>query len=905
MNDPWGVYQRLLRLLPRSFRERHAAAIEEMLRVESAARGRGTGAWARARFWTGAILDLLAGILVERSAGVVRDGLQDIRYAGRALRRSPAFTAMAVIALAMGMGANTAVFTLVSEVALSPLPVHEPDRLVSIVVDQPGGDSFAGFSYAEYVDYRDRNTVLDGLTATSGILLTMGEGGPDAIGLLVSEDYFEVLGIDAALGRQASAEEVRTGAQVAVVSDGYWQRRAGGASDLIGSTRIFGGIPLNIIGILPPGFSGTFIGFPSEVFVPVTLMDRLRPGARLASPREQSLEMFARLRPDVTPEAADDALNAIAAEIERNDPSIHRDRRVHVYPLTGIDQPLQAGVSGFVLISLLLSSLVLLTACLNVGGLLLARASYRNQEMSIRAAIGASRGRIVRQLTTETVALFGLGFLAALFVAHQVNALLRRLIDSLWLPLGFELKMDWQVISFAAAMALSTALATGVVSALQASPSRHGGGGGQRRSSESRKIRSAILVLQVAVSLVLLMSAGLFLRAVDAGERMEAGFDMESLTTAAFGLPVDQYSEADAFAFYRGVVERMRDADPTARVSISELPPIGVTHSPAPIVVPGHEPPPGQAGVVVDAVAVGADYIETVGIPVLEGRAFERRDEVATQPKPPAQGISPAQRMSPTSPAQPTSPTQRMSPAQRVAVVNRAMAERLWPDQPAVGRTILEGSSEIRIVGVVENTRHVVQDPEPSPLMYLLAAQRPRHRMVVVIRSASTLGALNRALQAVVADLDDSLPPPRVQPADEAIQFFLLPQRAAGRLIGGLGLIALLLAIAGVYGVVSYAVGCRRRELGIRAALGGQPQQQVRLVMRGGLVLVIAGTVLGLIGVAAIAPLLRILLLDVRTFDPLVLMAATGSILGAALLASYLPARRAARIDPMITIRTD
>jgi len=870
------LYRVLLRLLPRAFHQRHAEEIEDALAAESA-NGVHRGVLSRGRFWFAAMIDLFAGALAEWTHNLYRDGMQDMRYAGRALRRAPGFTFLAAGALALGMGANTAVFTLVNEVALRPLPVHEPQQLVNILVDQPGGNSFLGFSYPEYLDYRDRNRVLDGVAATTGTFLTVGEGGPAATGQLVSENYFDVLGIEPLRGRAFTHEEVRTAAPVAVVNHGFWQRQAGGSEGFVGSTLLLDGIPFTVIGVMPEGFSGIFIGFPSDISVPVTLMEQLRPGAELMSRQEQSLELFGRLQRGVTVAAADLALDALAADIESDFPAVNRDRRVHVYPLTGIDHSLQAGVTSFMAILLVLSSLVLLTACLNVGGLLLARGEYRRQEMAIRTAIGASRGRIVRQLVTETMALFAFGSVAALLLAVLVNSLLTRFVDSLPIPLGFDLHIDWRVLAFAGAVTLVTAVATGLLPALRTSQSRPGLGSGQRQTADSQKLRSVFLVAQVAVSLILLMSAGLFLRAVQAGQRLDPGFELDGLVAAGFGLPVDEYDGNAARAFYEQVIDGMRAADPTARVSASSMPPIGVAHSAFPIAIPGYDPPPGQTGVGVDTNAVTAGYFETVGIPLLEGRTFERHDEDA------ARGMD----------------------GRQLAVINREMAERFWPGRSPVGRVIMDGDTEIEILGVLENTRHVIQDSSPSPLMYFLAAQRPAHRMLVLARTSSELGALNEALQAQVSRLDDSLAPASFQPADNAISFFLLPQRAAGRLVGALGLLALLLAAAGVSGIVSFAVGCRRRGLGIRVALGGEPRRQVALVMRGSLLLVGLGIGVGALGVAALAPLLRSFLFEVRTFDMSVVVMATGTMLLAALIAAYVPARRVLKLDAIEVLRSD
>ena len=431
MSKPWP-YRALLRMLPPNFRARHRAAIDEALAAAWNESGAASPAW---RVWLRASLDLLTGLppawisTVQRGFPTRRtdrhvdeatsmDGwLQDIRYGARGLMRAPALTLLCTAAIGLGMGANTAVFTLVNEILLRPLPVREPAQLVDVHLDQPGANSFLGFSFPEYEDYRSRRKSLEGLVAHSGIGLRLGDqvGGDRIRGQLNSADYFEVLGVTPARGRAFTAREAETegGGNVAVVSHGFWERRFGGSDDLIGSDIEFNGIDFTVVGILPAGFTGRFIGFPSEVWLPLAMMDRLRPGTELRSHGEQALEMFGRLRAEDSIAAASDELNAIAAQLEREHPDMNRNRRVALSAFSGLDQSLVSPVMGFLGILLVLSALVLLAACLNVGNLLLARGHARRAEIATGVAVGATPARVVRQILTETLLLFALGAGAA------------------------------------------------------------------------------------------------------------------------------------------------------------------------------------------------------------------------------------------------------------------------------------------------------------------------------------------------------------------------------------------------------------------------------------------------------------------------------------------------------------
>lgn len=866
------LYMALLRCMPRSFRERHAGEIERTL-AEGADGARG------ARLGIGAVIDLLWGLLAEWGRAVgrffLRDLGNDIRIGLRGLWRAPGFTALAVVALALGMGANASVFSLVNEIVLQPLPVHQPDRLVNIYLDQPGANSFTGFSWPEYLDYRDAGAGLDGIAALSGIGVRYGEPGTEVrVGAaMVTDNYFDVLGVEAGRGRLFTPQEVAAAETVAVVSEGFWRRRLGGAP-AVGARVRLNDMVFTIVGVLPQGFSGTFIGFPAEVWIPVTLMERMRPGSDLEARSEQPLEMFGRLPAGGSVAAADAALDAVAAELEESYPVLYRERRVKLFGMTGIDESMYEGVVGFVGVLLALSGLVLVTACLNVGGMLLARGSYRAHEMSLRAALGAPRWRLVRQVLVEAVALFALGTAAAIAVALQLNGVLRRFIEALPVPIGFDLQLDAGVLGFTLAVGLAAAVSTALSPALRVSGCSPTAAlaSGTRLTGAGQGTRRVFLVVQVAMSLILLVCAGLFVRAAQRGSRIDTGFDVDALTTTRIGLPAERYDEATALAFFEQLAARLRASSEVSAVSFSALPPIDVARSVMTARVPGFVDDDGDDEGAVDVNAVGHGYFAGIGLPVIAGRAFEPADQGGQR---------------------------------RVAVVNRTAAERFWPRRPPLGRVLFLDGVGTEVIGVVEDSRTVIQDPAPTALVYVPAEQQPSRRMTMVTRSDADLGALNRLVRREVAGLDASLPPPTTEPLVEIIELSMLPQRLAGQFAAGLGALALALVVCGMYGIVSYNVGCRRRELGVRVALGARPGRMVALVMRGGLGPLVSGLAVGAAGIAALTPVLRRFLLDVSPFDPLAFGGAALLLTAIAAFASWLPARGAARIDPAVAFRNE
>ena len=520
MAEHW--FRRLLRLYPASFRREFGDLMIELFNeIRSDAN---LDTWfGRARFTWKVLRDFvvtagrawLAVIththMAQPDAGERhgwRGGLdrtiQDVRYAFRSLKNRPGFTAVIVMTLSLGIGANTAIFTLVNEIVLRPLPIGDPSTVVDIFADVPGGNSFTGFSYPDYVDYGERNDVLTELVVLTGRTARLGAAGSgETIRVqFVSVNYFDLLSIRPAMGRGFRQEEgIRGSANtVAIVSHGYWQRRAGGDPSFLGSTILLNETPFTVIGITAEGFQGTFIGFPMEIWAPLASAELILPNFDLSDRASQGFELLGRLKPDVSISQAQAAFGLIARELESEHPAEKRGHGVGIVPTTGIDHSMRGGVMGFLAILMTIAGLVLLITCLNVGNMLLARATARQKEMAIRVAMGARRGRLVRQLLTEALLLFALGGLGGALVAERSVRMLLRLSSTQW-PLGFSLDLDWRVLSFTAAIALGAALLAGlfpVREALRQDPICALRVGGNQDTRAAGRLRSAFVVVQIA-----------------------------------------------------------------------------------------------------------------------------------------------------------------------------------------------------------------------------------------------------------------------------------------------------------------------------------------------------------------------------------------------------------------------
>ena len=810
---------------------------------------------------------------------------QDVRYGFRLLRRSPMFTATAALSLAIGIGANTTIFSIASALMLRPLPgLSEPDRLVDIGRTDAGRNNFDTSTYPNYRDVRERVTLLSDVYASriepQAVSLSDGTEAERIYGVPVSGNYFRALGTTAARGRLLTDDDDRPGGPaVAVISYELWQRRYARAEDTVGRTVTFNNNPVTIVGVAPPRFQGTTV-MRADTWVPLTLAATVSPrfGANMYTNRRISwIVMGGRLKPGVTVSQANAELQALGAALEKEYPVENRARSYKVLESAVIPGRTDS-IAGFLGVLLAIVALVLLAACVNLAGMLLARASARSREIAVRMAIGADRGRLVRQLITETVVLFVAGCGLGLLMTQWLTSLLLAVLPSLPVPIGIDFVVDWRVMLFAAGVSLVSAVLCGVVPALQASKpelvpalkadSQRGGG--------RLRLRSSFIVAQVAVSLVLVIAGGLFVRALGRAASIDPGFDQTNVDVVTLDLALTGYQEPDALAFADRLRTRVRALPGVqAAAFAADLPLDGGRMGFGTLRVPGLQPPNGADSFRADWNVVSPDYFTTLKMRLVSGRDFTDQD---------------------------------VAGAPGVIIINEAMARSVWQTTDVLGRqfeaqVMGDTRTTLTVVGVAPDAQVDTLGANVGPFVYVPMAQRYMSRASLVVRSDN--GGIIPQVRALVRELNPNLPVTTAMPLEQVTALMLIPQRIAGAVAGTLGIVVLLLAAIGIYGVTSYSVSRRTREIGVRMALGANHASVLRLVIRQGLVLTGLGVVLGLAGGAAGAQVLRSLLFGVSALDPIAFGGSALLFGVVALGASYLPARRATRVDPMIALRTE
>jgi len=802
--------------------------------------------------------------------------LQDLGHAARSLRRSPALTVAAVVTLGVALGANTALFSLVNAILLRPLPgIGEPDRLVNVHRTADDGTTFLGFSRQDAAELAERGRDWVRLAAFNGRGASLGtDGAPELVGTqLVSGSYFAVLDVRPALGRLLTeADDRAAGASpVMVLSHSLWQRRFGSDPAVLGRTVRLNGSPFTVVGVAPRGFQGHFVGFPFEVWVPLAMSAWAAPGEDVADRSNAWLELVGRLPPGVSRSQAQAGLTTVMAGMAREHPQSLRGAGVDVRAMTGVDDSLRPGVVGFLAALQAVGLLIVLVACVNVAGLLLVRAVGRTREVAVRIALGAPRSALIRQVLTETLALFVLGGATGVALAFSTADLLHAFQPASPVPLRFDLALDPRVLSFAAGAALLTGVACGLVPALHAGGvgSLAGLGDGRVAGGPRLRLRALLVCGQVALTTLVLVQAGLFLRTLQTAQAVHPGFDADGVHTARLDLTLLGRDEAFAGAFYRQLVERLA-AEPAVR-SASLAQSIPLRSLAPPMVVVAAQGPVGPSGAGLGSVlnAVTPGYFETMRIPVRSGRGFFDTDG----PR-----------------------------ARSVAIVSEELARRLWPGRDAVGRRIWQGSRECEVVGVAGDVkiRRVGEDPQPQ--MYVPLAQSPQPRARLLVRGE---GDLSRVVSRQVQALAPDLPVMESMPLREAIAFALFPQRMAGSIAGALGILGLMLTATGLYGVMAHSVSLRTREMGVRLALGARGRDLASIVVGQGLRVALAGMAVGALVAVGLARVVQGLLPGVSPTDAPTFVSVALLMTAVATAASYVPARRASRVDPAVALRSE
>ena len=853
---------------------------------------------------------------------LIANTAQDIRYALRMLRQSPGFAAVAILSLALGIGANTAIFSLINSVLLKWLPVDSPQQLV--VLGRNPKNPNNGFNYPDYEYIRNHNQSYVGVIASSGAGLQAfapGGTGSQAAQLaqvsMVSGNYFQVLGVTPALGRLLNDEDNKgEGAHpYAVLSHAFWMSQFGGDTRAIGREVRVNGSPFTVVGVCREGFSGTNVGSAPDIYVPIMMVGQVNRNWRDWNTRHfWWLNVIARLKPGVGIPKATSELTLLLERIEKADPE-HRpdpswDKDAYLQR-RGVLSPGGQGYSWFqkgaqkpLLVLMVVVGLVLLIACANVANLLLARAAGRQREIAVRLAIGASRGRLIAQMLTESLVISILGGFAGLGVAFLgVQALLPFLSEQTR-NLSLDLSPDWRLAGFAIGVSLLSGLLFGLVPALRATkpdltPSLKGDTTARLLSQvgfHRLDARRVLAVVQVAISLLLLIGTGLLVKSLQNLKTLDPGFRSENLMMVEVDPGQVGYKAHRLRDFYDRLVQALQSSPGVRSASLASITPLSGSEWNSSVGVQGYTWKPNEQPYV-DMNAVSARYFETAGIPILLGRDFTDRDNPPqTLDEPEGKGPKP-----------PTKPDAGM---RHVAIVNHTMALRFWPKESAIGKRFsleddskfkMEGSYEI--VGVVGDTRYFGLRKQNVPMIYIPTWLQGANGRTVCVRTAGDPGRINRTIRQQVQRLDPTVPVMRSVTMQETVDSELFQERLIATLCSFFGGLALVLASIGLYGLIAFAVTRRTREIGIRMAIGAQRRDVLWLMLREVVLLVLLGALAGVPLALGATRLLESLLYGIQPRDPGIIAAATALLFLVTLTAGYLPARRATRVDPMVALR--
>ena len=811
----------------------------------------------------------------SRRLNLLADFLQDLRYAARMLWKNPGFTAVAVIALALGIGANTAIFSVVNTVLLRPLPYKDPEQLVMVWEDA----SRQGYprdtpAAANYVDWRDQNSVFSGMAAIADNNFNLtGVGDPERLkGRFVSANLFPLLGVDPQLGRVFTAAEDQPGSQkVVLLSHRLWQRRFGGDPAIVSKTLTLNDETYTVVGVMPARFQ--FPENDDELWAPIAFS-----AEDAANRNRHYLQVIARLKPGVTLAQAQSEMTTIGARLQQQYPQSNTDLGVAV---TSLHQHLVCDIKPALFILLGAVGLVLLIACANVANLLLARAAIRQKEIALRVALGARRWRLLRQFLTESVLLATLGGILGLAIAFAGLMLLRSFIPEN-ISQAREIALDLKVLGFTLGVSLLTGFIFGLAPAIQAlrmnqSETLKEGGRDSVTGRSGKRLRGLLVTAEVAISLVLLIAAGLLINSFLRLRNIDPGFKVDHLLTMKIELPQPKYEEFERrTAFYNDLIQRVQSLPGVQSAAVTTNLPLYRQGNSIGVRLEGKpEPPPGQELIVVTRV-VSPGYFDTMSIPLLAGRQFNDQDTDKTT---------------------------------NVVIISETMARRYWPGEEAIGKRLATGrvrsdADWVQVIGVVKDVQQFELIAQPRPQMYISYRQPSFFAAEdLVVKTDVEPASMAAAVRKAVWEIDKDQPISNIKTMEEILGDSIARQRFSMLLLGVFAGVALLLAAVGIYGVMSYSVAQRTHEIGIRMALGAQTGAVLKLAVGYGLKLVIAGVLIGLVAAFALTRLMSTLLFGVTPTDPVTFALISLLLVGVAAFASYIPARRATKVNPLIALR--
>jgi Acidobacterial duplicated orphan permease len=814
---------------------------------------------------------------------------QDLRYAIRMLIKTPGFALVAFLAIALGIGVTATIFGIINTLLLRPLDAGHSDRLVRVFTADPRFPGVQPTSYLNFLDYAKQSQSFTGVAAYAfaGTGISRRGETQNALGLVVTGNYFDVLEVRPTLGRTFLPEEDTSpnGHPVAVLSYKFWQK-LGGDTGIVGTTITLNGRAFSVIGVAPPHFAGVDVGVAPDFWLPMAMHGWVPPVSEdwFQNRRALFLSIVGRLKPGVTTSQGQAEMQTIARRLEQQYPDVNKDRAVKLrgaeaakaQGLGGIgNESLAANVSVLLLAA---AGSILLIVCANVANLLLARASTRQREMAIRLALGAGRGRIVRQLLTESILLGLIGGLGGIVLAYWLGDVLLSLLPAFPVPLALDPKPDARVLVAAFALALFSGVVFGLAPALQTVRWDLTNGLRERAAStiggiNRWSLRNLLVIAQIAVSLLLLIGSGLFLKGFRAAQAIDPGFRTQNLAIVTIDPTHAGYDKTAATQIARTILDQLRRNPQVVNAALGEWVPLGVGGGILrTILVEGRDPNAERNRRPVNTNSITPGYLDTLGVPLLRGRKLTESDCDKN--------------------------------ARRVAVINDAMAHQFWPNEDPIGRRFrfIQGDP-IEVVGIARDFKSVTLGEPPTAMVFLPFIEMADGGITIFVHTAAAPGPMVTETHRIVRETDSHIPITYEKTVTQHLAFALWPSWMGALLLGTLGALALILASMGVYGVMAYSVSQRTRELGIRMALGAQSGQVIRLVLRQGMLLAAIGLVLGLFVAFGSTRLAGRFLYGVNPGDPVIFIVVTLLLASAAFAACYFPARRALKIDPIIALR--
>jgi macrolide transport system ATP-binding/permease protein len=809
--------------------------------------------------------------------------LSDLRYSVRSLLKNPGLTVAAILSLGLGIGANTTIFTWVQSVLFRPIPMAADPGSIRIAAMENREGQSRSWSYPNYTDFRDRATLVDVVAQDDQTFsFAVDDTAERTFGGLVSGNFFQVMSVRAAAGRLLTPQDDVTpsGHAVVVISYAYWQRRFNGDSAVVGKQVTINNTPMTIVGVAPAGFIGSFLGVASSAWVPMAMQKEMMGGDRLPQRGNGWMQSLVRLKPGVSQEQAQAEASSIMAQLEREHPQFNEGRRLRIVQTWEAPFGAATVLTPVLAVLSILVALVLVIACANVANLLLSKAVGRRREVAVRLSLGASRVRLMRQLLTESLLLSFIAGGIGVVMAYWSMDVIMAFAPPVDVPLDLGIRMDAQTLAFALVVAAITGVLFGLAPALQASSPQtinalkeegRGGSGGRTTG----RLRSGLVIAQVAVCLVLLVGATLFLRSFIAAQALSPGFDADRLVTASMDMFPSGYSGERYRDFQRRVLESVRALPGVESAAFGSRIPLGFGgNNSTTVAVDGYSPRENEE-IVITYTTVSAGYFKTMGIPIRAGREYDETDTATST---------------------------------RTLVINETMARRYWPDGNAVGRIVRFGPNANAVIGIVADAKHNSINERPLPQLFIPMARSEVSTLRLFARAGGDPAPLVAELRNAIRTLDPNLPVYDARTLNEHMQGAVFAQRMAADLLGAMGVLALLLAAIGLYGVMAYAVSQRTQEMGIRLALGASPSSLLNMVVGQGMKLTVIGLVIGLaiaLGAFGSIGAVRTLLPGISPLDPITFIIVPLILAAIALLATWIPARRAGRVDPLVALRVD